>query len=324
MDNVTAFLHPTIDKNVYMELPEGYGENNGVPSAGHASVKPRNRTRHKQNYVCKLKKALYGLKQAPRAWYSDINKYLTQSLHFRRSELDSNLYIMQDLHLLLWVNDILLFSPAPSLSTPASDSGPGSPVQNVKRQLSTKYRMKDLGEAKSFIGIQIERDRLKLIVRLHQQKYIEGILDTFGMTTCNGLNIPLDRSIKLVSTASAASAESIVALPAAAVLYSDNITRYQSIVGKLMYAMIANRPDLAFAVSTLERFNAAPNATNLKAAKKTLHYLRKTSNVGLVFIPTPTPNNDLIGYCDSNWAGDLNSRRSTTGYTFMLSNGAIS
>ena len=142
------------------------------------------------------------------------------------------------------------------------------------------------------------------------------------MNECNGLNVPLDRSIKLVSTASAASTNSTAALPAAAALNGDDTTRYQSIVGKLMYAMIATRPDLAFAVSTLGRFNAAPNATHLEAAKKTLRYLRKTSNVGLVF--SPTPSIDLIGYCDSDWAGDLDSRRSTTGYAFLLSNGAIS
>ena len=110
--------------------------------------------------------------------------------------------------------------------------------------------MKDLVEAKSFIGIQIERDRSKLIVRLHQQKHIEDILDTFGMTVWNGLNIPLDRSIKLVSTASAAFIAS-AAFTVSATLNGDDITRYQSIVGKLMYAMIAITPDLGFAVSTL-------------------------------------------------------------------------
>ena len=305
MDVVTAFLHPTIDENVYMELPEAYGESNGMPGAGHAKV-------GSGRYVCKLKQALYGLKQAPRAWYSDIDKYLTQTLHFRRSELDANLYIMQDLHLLLWVDDILLFALATSPTTSASDS----PVQRVKGQLSTKYRMKDLGEAKSFIGIQIERDRPKLIVRLHQQKHIEGILDTFGMTACNGLNVPLDRSIKLISTASTESTE----------LNGDDITRYQSIVGKLIYAMIATRPDLAFAVSTLGRFNAAPNTSHLEAAKKTFRYLRRTSNVGLMYSPTSSngKSNELIGFCDSDWAGDLDSRRSTTGYVFMISNGAIS
>ena len=100
--------------------------------------------------------------------------------------------------------------------------------------------MKDLGEAKSFIGIQIERDRPKLIVRLHQQKHIEGILDAFGIAECNVLNVPLDRSIKLVSTASAASTASAVLTSAstvattAAELNGDDITRYQSIVGKLI------------------------------------------------------------------------------------------
>ena len=143
-----------------MELPKGYsdsaigenahGENAGMPSAGHAIAEYRHSSKCPTGrLVCKLKKALYGLKQAPRAWYSDIDKYLTQTLHFRRSELNANLYIMWDLHLLLWVDDILLFSTAPSPSTPASDS----PVQRVKRQLSTKYRMKYLVETKSFIGI---------------------------------------------------------------------------------------------------------------------------------------------------------------------------
>ena len=152
-----------------------------MPGAGHAIAESRRSSKRSTgHYVYKLKKALYGLKQAPRAWYSDIDKYLTQTLHFRRSELDANLYIMQNLHLLLWVDDILLFSPASN-----------SPIQHIKEHLSTKYRMKDLEEAKSFIGIQIERDRPKLIVRLDQQKHLEGILDTFGMTEYTGLNVPI-------------------------------------------------------------------------------------------------------------------------------------
>ena len=142
------------------------------------------------------------------------------------------------------------------------------------------------------------------------------------------MTVPLDRSIKLGSTTSAASTASAALTPeltvatTAAELNGNDIARYQSIVGKLMYAMIATRPDLAFAVSMLRRFNAAPNATHLEAPKKSLRYLRKSSNVGLIYSPNPII--DLIGYCDSDWAGDLDSRRSTTGYVFLLSNGAIS
>ena len=63
-----------------------------------------------------------------------------------------------------------------------------------------------------------------------------------------------------------------------------------------------------------------------EAAKKTLRYLRRTSNVGLVYSPTSSngKSNELISFCDSDWAGDFDSRRSTTGYVFMISKGAIS
>ena len=102
MDVVTAFFHPKLDEDVYIAQPEGYNlcrlPNDHLPN-DHAS------------YVCKLNKALYGLKQGPRAWYSDIDNYLTKSLSFYRSVYDSNLYMMHDLFLLLWVDDILLFSP---------------------------------------------------------------------------------------------------------------------------------------------------------------------------------------------------------------------
>ena len=109
---------------------------------------------------------------------------------------------------------------------------------------------------------------------------------------------------------------------------------------RFSYTKVATRPDLAFAVSTLGRFNAAPTKDQLGAAKKTLRYLRQTSEIGLTFGPgtaatdiVATDNvgyynyvweDDLVGYCDSDWAGDLDTRRSTTGYAFMLSKGAIS
>ena len=150
------------------------------------------------------------------------------------------------------------------------------------------------GEAKSFIGIQIERNRQNRTIRLHQRKYLEEILEHFGMDSCNGLNVPLDRSIKLVP----ATSEDI--------LKGDDVTKYQSIVRKLMYGMIATRPNLAFAVSTLGRFNAAPTIAHLGAAKKTLRYLKQTLNVGISYGPSSSNNitglysNDLIGFSDSD------------------------
>ena len=269
MDVVTGFLHSKLDEDVYMALPEGYDLRRS-PTDGSS---PNNRT----TYLCKLNKALYGLKQAPWAWYADIDSFLTKSLSLHRSVHDANLYMMHGLFLRLWVDDILLFSPRDT----------NSPITHIKKQLSAKYRMKDLGEPRLFIGIEIDRDRKACTIRLHQRKYIEETLEMFSMTSCNGVNVPLDRSAKLVAASatstSAVSSSSTVAHKDSLQLDNDGTTKYMSIVGKLMYAMIATRPDLAFAVSTLGKFNSAPTATHLGAAKKVLRYLRKTSNIGITY-----------------------------------------
>ena len=141
MDVITAFLHPEIDEEVYMELPEGYG----IPN--NKSLSPQE---CRQSYVCKVNKAIYGLKQAPRAWYSNVDTFLP-SISFRQSSYDPNLYIYTQttkVYLLLWVDDFILFYPTALASIAAK----------IKQQLSEKYRIKDLGKTKIFIGIQIEHD----------------------------------------------------------------------------------------------------------------------------------------------------------------------
>src|SRR5450432_3163085 len=100
MDVVTTFLNPALQEEVYIELPKGYT----IPE-GHTF--PRS-SRGKTIY--RLRKCLYSLKQAPRAWYSDIDTYLS-SIGFTRSKEDYNLYISKQVLLLLFVDDILLFSP---------------------------------------------------------------------------------------------------------------------------------------------------------------------------------------------------------------------
>ena len=271
MDVVTAFLHPTISEDVYMSQPDGYQQ--------------------RGDSVCKLNKALYGLKQAPRAWYTDIDQYLA-SIGFHRSIADSNLYVSPNALLLLWVDDILIFASSPSDST------------RVKEQLSKQYKMKDLGAARIFIGLEIARNREKRQIHLHQQRYIESILKLVKMQQANGLSTPLDANVKLHADKGSQAA----------------ISTYQSQVGKLMYAMLGTRPDLAYAISTLARFNACPTVTHATAVKRTLRYLSSTRFHGLLY----KGDSKLTGYCDSDWAGDLDTRRSTTGYVFLLANAAIS
>ena len=152
MDVETAFLNLQLEKEVYMESPEGYKT---------------------PGQVCRLKKALYGLKQAPRAWYKDIDTYQVEVINFQRSAEGSNLYILVNakyiLYLLLWADDILLFAKA---------------LKHVKDKLMAKYRMKDLGPARTFIGLEMNCDRKNQSIHIHQTSYIGSILQTFGMQDC--------------------------------------------------------------------------------------------------------------------------------------------
>jgi len=135
MDVVTAFLNPRIDRdNIYMEMPLGI---DWLASNESASI----------GSILILRKALYGLQQVPRLWYEDINGYL-QSIGFRQSAEDLNLYLQQGVLLVLYVDDLLI----------AHNRAEGR-GHRIKQLLQNKYKMYDLGAAKLFLGIEIERTK---------------------------------------------------------------------------------------------------------------------------------------------------------------------
>ena len=96
---------------------------------------------------------------------------------------------------------------------------------------------------------------------------------------------------------------------------------YQALIGSLMYLMMGSRPDLAYTVSTRSKFSSNPTADHYCTAKRVLRYLQSTSMLSLVFIM----NNEspLEGYSDSDWAGDRDNSKSTSGYLFSLSGATI-
>jgi hypothetical protein len=280
-----------------MELPEGYT----IPSSSGG----------RQKLVCRLRKCLYGLKQAPREWYKDIDAYLS-SLGLTRSKEDYNLYISQQANiiLLLFVDDILLFSP--NLEA----------IRRMKSYLSLKYKMSDLGPVQQFLGIQVMRNRQARTIHIHQTPYIESVLRRFQMDSCNGVSTPMDPSIQLEA-----------ALPNY-IASRDHLLEYQQAIGSIMYAMLGTRPDLPFTVSTLSKFCSNPTPKHSAAAQRTLRYLQKTINVGITYGGQENPAVDealgksnltgITGFSDSDWAGDKDSRKSTSGYVFLLYGGAVS
>ena len=98
-------------------------------------------------------------------------------------------------------------------------------------------------------------------------------------------------------------------------------TFFKQMVGNLMY-LTATRPDLMFVVSLITRYMGQPTELHLQTTKKVLRYLRGTTNLGIFY--KKGGNDKLVAFTDSDYAGDLENRKNTPGYVFMLSSGAVS
>ncbi|XP_067937199.1 uncharacterized protein [Watersipora subatra] len=126
------------------------------------------------------------------------------------------------------------------------------------------------------------------------------------MSDCKSVATPFATDIQLVKDDGSKSADH---------------TLYQSIVGSLLYASTATRPDITHSVGVLSKFNSMPTQTHLTAAKRVLRYLKGTMGYGITFNKTDT---QPVGYSNANWAENDESRHSISGNVFMSSSGSIS
>ncbi|XP_068309679.1 secreted RxLR effector protein 161-like [Pyrus communis] len=173
--------------------------------------------------------------------------------------------------------------------------------------------MKDLGEARFVLGIEIIRDRAKKSLGLSQRQYIDRVTKRFNMDKCSNGELPIGKGDKLSSDQCPKNE-----------LENEGMKDkpYASLVGSLMYAQVCTRPDLAFAVSVLGRFQSNPGTAHWVAAKKVLRYLKRTRDFMLTY--SYVDKLELVGFTDSDLAGCVDDRKSTNGYIFLLANGAVS
>ncbi|KAH9665312.1 hypothetical protein KPL70_020298 [Citrus sinensis] len=288
LDVKTAFLHGDLEEEIYMIQPCGF------KVAGN------------ENHVCRLIKSLYGLKQSPRQWYKRFDQFI-QGQKFTRSEHDHCVYFrrLSDgafIYLLLYVDDMLIASKN------------RDEIERLKKQLASEFEMKDLGDAQRILGMEIRRDKKNGSVWLTQKSYLKKVLERFGMDDkTKPVCTPLAPHFKLSSSSCPRSQEE-----------RDYMARvpYASAVGSLMYAMVCTRPDISQAVSMVSRYMHNPGKNQWLAVKWILRYLYGTVDVGLLF--KKDCGQQCVGYCDSDFAGDLDKRRSTTGYVFTLGGGPVS
>ncbi|XP_067208508.1 uncharacterized protein [Linepithema humile] len=97
---------------------------------------------------------------------------------------------------------------------------------------------------------------------------------------------------------------------------------YQEAVGSLLYLAQGTRPDIAFAVNNVSRFNSNFGKSHWTAVKRIFRYLKGTREIKVRY--SKSDNDDLVGFSDADWASDVDKRRSCTGYIFLMCKGAIS
>ena len=259
------------------------------------------RIKGKEKKVYRLQRALYGLKQAALAWNKELHQSLLK-LGFERSKSDAGVYVHRTKnHIMLfviYVDDGLLLSSSTSL------------LQKKKKQFLERWDSRDMGPAQEYLGIQILRDRQRRTMHLHQIPYVQKVLERFKMTGTQSVRTPLPAGYQPTKA------------PEDYEAHSELKAKYQSVIGSLMFVMLGTRPDLAFATIKMSQFMANPTEEHLSKAYHILRYLASTSTLCLHY--SRGDESSLFSFADSDWAGDRDSRRSTSGFAFFLGSNCIS
>ena len=287
MDVKTAFLNGSLDCEIDMSQPEGF-------------VDP-----DRSNHVCKLKKSIYGLKQSSRCWNTTLDDYL-KSVCYHKSNADRCIYVksMKEANdrisfviLGVCVDDIIPVSNNPVL------------LKAEKAALCERFEMIDQGEIHYLLGMSIKRDRECRTLTISQANYVERILRKFGMENCKPVSTPLDPGRKFQQLSQGDE--------------PFNVQTYQQAIGCLTYMSTATRPDVAAAVGVLSQYMSRPSKEHWIGVKRVLRYLKGTLMYGLKFY-AHEQEPELFGYSDADWAGDVDTRRSTSGYVFQIGSSTIS
>lgn len=276
MDVETAFLNGEVESEVYVYQPEGY---EGDP-----------------NKVCRLRKALYGLRESPIAWYRTFNDYV-KTLGFVVSNYDSCLYVNKNakdyIYLLVFVDDLLICSR--NLEA----------INNIKLKLTERFVMKDLGEIKSYIGIDINYYKNKNLMFLNQTKYIESLAEKYNLKEAKLYDTPMEAGLKLNQSER-----------------TDESIKYRNLIGELLYIGSGTRPDISYSVNYLSRFQNCYDSTHFKYALRVMKYLYRTKDLSLKYSRSEKAEK-IDCFVDSDYAGDSVDRKSTSGYVIRMHGNVI-
>jgi hypothetical protein len=285
LDVVGAFLHPTLNKDIYVQQPCGFTD--------------------KSDQVCKLKKTLYGLRQSPREW-EEMVKGTLRKKGYRPLKSDPCVLIRYDKNsqpltiILVYVDDFLVTGPD---------------TEHGITALKAAFTVKHLGEAKYYLGMRIQReshqkgDQSARSVTFSQEAYADRVLARLQLTGLNPATTPLT---------------AVPQMPNPDDVDMTLQKRYLEMLGSAMFAMTTTRPDLAFALGALARYAHCPSAELMKQLLHVYRYWKGTKHHGMRITMEGNGLN-LRMFADAAHADDYTTRKSTAGYvTLVGTGGAIS
>ena len=185
--------------------------------------------------------------------------------------------------LVLYVDDLILTGSSSSM------------IQSVQQKLMEQFDMTNLGLLHYFLGLQVHQSSDGIFI--YQEKYALDQLQRFGMVDCKTTPTPFQSGVTLTTSCTSPPV---------------NPSMYRQLVGSLLY-LTHTKPDIAFAVGLVSRFSQDPHESHWKAAKRILRYIKGTVRFGIQYT-TGTP--ELVGFTDSDWAGSVDDRKSTSGFVY--------
>ena len=289
VDVKSAYLNGEMEEGevVYMAPPPGY------------------KTEGMGGRVLRLRKTIYGLKQSGRRWYKKFTWIMVDQLGYSRCDVDQAVYFRK-----LPDPSIVAVNVNDCLSVGRSNGS----IRYFKTGLARFVDITDLGPIHWLLGIQIKRDRERKTIGLTQSTYINSLLIKFGFEHATPLTSPMDPNVKLDHTQSPQTAHEIAQM---------RLVPYREALGSLMYAALATRPDITFAVTLLSRFSNKPGIAHWRAVERVFRYLKKTQDYWLTYGGSEANVNNLVGFLDAD--GSMQEdRRAISGNAFLIDGGAVS
>lgn len=244
--------------------------------------------------VCKLNKSLYGLKQAPLMWNIRFTEFLLK-LGFKQLKLNKCIFVLdmkedKRIYLGVYVDDGII------IGENLDD------LEEIINKLQKEFDLRVCQNVSNYIGLDIEEE--KNGIKLHQEKYSEKLLQKFNMSNVRDCSYP----------------GILVEQHQAVKVDKEMHEEYREMVGSLLYLSNKTRPDISFHVGYCSRHQNSPNVNDYNNVKNILRFIKGSKGKGIHY---SKGDKVLRGYCDSDFAGDPDTRRSTSGFVIWMNGGPI-